>query len=154
MNVSLVAIAAASLVFASSGHALDLALTCQGTATISRDNQANVRAKSSTGETATGTVDFGPSLQRFDAVVQVSIREGHAKVKIPAELVGIFVRKRDGWYNIDGMSVTDEEIRGHLPMMFNPPVVIDRMTGRIEIGRATGFNGQCEVEERPSVPKF
>jgi hypothetical protein len=93
---------------------------------------------------------FGTTLGRdgFASDVQVEIWHGRGRIHLEGKLVSpIHSGGDNGWWDIDGLSVTPDRITGQYRMngLNKPRFEIDRRTGRITIRAATTFTGRCDA---------
>ncbi|HUD29481.1 MAG TPA: hypothetical protein VMQ93_11465 [Novosphingobium sp.] len=85
--------------------------------------------------------------QGYSSDVQVELYGDHGRIHPGKSLVPpIHSGGDNGWWEIDGLSVTATQISGsyRLNGMNKPRFTIDRRTGRIDIQAMTKFTGQCD----------
>lgn len=88
------------------------------------------------------------SRQDFDSQVQVDIVNGRGRIHLTGKLVApINSGGRDGWWELQNLSVGPERITGRYRMngLNSPRVDIDRRSGRIAIDGIEKFRGTCDV---------
>ncbi|WP_404334400.1 hypothetical protein AB2M62_13155 [Sphingomonas sp. MMS12-HWE2-04] len=93
---------------------------------------------------------YGTTLGRegFASDVQVEIWHGRGRIHLGGKLVSpIHSGGDNGWWNIDNLMVTPDQITGQYRMngMNKPRIEIDRRTRQINIRAATNFVGRCDV---------
>lgn len=86
--------------------------------------------------------------RRDEDAVMFDMHDGAARVRLPAAMVTAVNSGGDvdGWWPVAELKVTDEMITGRLRVNIvnKPGLRIDRMTGRMDLGGAYPFRGQCE----------
>ncbi len=86
--------------------------------------------------------------RRDDDSVLFELKDGAARVRLPHAMLTAVNSggDADGWWPVGELRVTEEMITGRLRenLVNKPGLRIDRMTGRIDLGGAYPFRGQCE----------
>lgn len=141
-----------------SAHAEALNLVCQGTALHVETSVSTASAYDNHGNYASGdATNFrnARSEERFRVQLDGS---GTGRVRPPVTLNPPISRGKGGWWDLEQLTVTDNEIRGRysLNMLNHPSVVIDRKTGDISVkGMGLRFDGTCEkAPDEPEGRKF
>ncbi len=152
--------ALAALAWLSAGGAqaetVNLRLVCDGVHTQAAELDYHPRLAHEGGPAA--GADAG--LQRLPSStakrrIRVEITGAAGRVRLPAAMAH---SERDSdWLPISALSITDEEITGHVSMgMFRTERLrIDRTSGEIQLRGTSAFDGECDkASEAPPQRKF
>ena len=90
--------------------------------------------------------------------VLVDFEGDQGRIRIPRDRVGHLLGGDTGWRSISDLVVDERQISGRFGanLIDHPALVIDRMTGRIDIAgiRDSGFHGDCSAYDPNEAPKF
>lgn len=134
-----------------------LNLVCRGVGSRLEGRTGYGTAFSSTGQSSSASVTTYQRREREDELL-VSVDEGAARIRVPTSILpALRAGGRDGWWVLNDVQVTDEQITGRFQLNFlnRPTVRIDRRTGSIAIeGFArSDFHGTCEAFD-PNARRF
>lgn len=85
--------------------------------------------------------------QDYDTSVTIEINGTEGRIRPAKSMLPALHGDSDaGWYEISGLSISRDEIRGHfrLNALNKPKMTIDRRTGHINLEGMTNFNGSCD----------
>lgn len=151
-----IAIVAAAI--SGGAHAEPLDLICHGVAVHTESTQSFGSVQRSDGLSASGDeTTFRKARSEESLRVRVDA-SGAGKIKPPSTLLPPISRGKDGWWDLEGLTVTDDAIRGKysLNILNHPTVLIDRHNGDIDMrGLGLRFTGTCEkAPEEAGARKF
>ena len=90
--------------------------------------------------------------------VLVDFEGDQGRIRIPRDWVGHLLGGDTGWRSISDLVVEERQITGRFWVnpIDRPALVIDRMTGRIDVAgfRDSGFHGDCSAYDPNETPKF
>ncbi len=135
--------------------AATLNLVCFGEGAANRVNATQGYATNSYGESATATI-YSRSSEGFADQINVELREGEGRIRIPRTMLPLLHGGEDGWMRLTNIEETPNEItaKAYLNFMNRPNIRIDRLTGTISIsGKAGRFAGQCEAYDPETVQR-
>jgi hypothetical protein len=143
---------------AGAAHAEALDLICRGTAVHTEQTQSFGSIHTDNGRSA----DIDDStLRKVHSEESLRVRidaNGAGMIKPPSTILPPIHRGKDGWWDLEGLTVTDAAIKGKysLNVLNHPTVEIDRRTGDIDMhGMGLRFAGTCEkTPEEPGGHKF
>ncbi len=129
------------------GSSTALNLVCNGVGHKMTSDSVNVSSQDSSGNyvNQTGTVDGEES---FPSAVVIEITGSQGRIHVPDDMQPriSFNGNSDGWWELSDVSMSRDEIRGRFRFgaLFQPHVVIDRISGHVTISGPRPFNGTCE----------
>lgn len=151
-------VAVALLLSPTIARAEALELLCHGTATHVETTETTATVHNDRGDSASGDETTYAKARSTESVRVRIDAAGGGKIKPPTVLQPVISRGKDGWWDLSGLVITDDLIRGQysLNIINHPSVVIDRHTGEIDMkGLGLKFNGMCErVADAPESRKF
>lgn len=146
---------AAALALPTATLAQDIHLVCEGTASIQHNVPVATISESGVGSDAMGgTFNYSGSgsvtareTVSEDDEMMVDITGAGGRLRIPDRwLPPLHNRTAEGWRTLSSLTVSDTEIRGRFEINFllRPTVVINRLTGRIDVVGQGRFAGECQ----------
>jgi hypothetical protein len=143
---------------AGAAHAEALDLICRGTAVHTEATQSFGCIRTDSGRSADAD-ETTYQQARSEESLRVRIdAHGAGAIKPPAAILPPIHKGKDGWWDLEGLSVTDAVIRGKysLNILNHPTVEIDRRTGDFDMhGMGLRFSGTCEkAPEEPGDRRF
>ena len=139
-------------------HAEALDLVCQGSAVHTETTQSFGSLSTSDGRSASGNETTFRKARSTESLRVRIDANGAGKIKPPSALLPPIRRGKEGWWDLEDLTVTDDTIRGKysLNVLNHPTVLIHRRTGDIDMkGFGLRFSGACErAPEESSGKKF
>jgi hypothetical protein len=132
--------------FASVAHSETIHLICIGDGAANKAAVTNAYAANSSGGSAWATVTDSRS-ESFNDQVNVDIDGASGRIRMPRIMLPPIHGGKNGWMEIEKLSVGDQEITGSIGVNFmnSPKVRIDRITGILSLsGKAGHFEGHCQ----------
>lgn len=134
-------------------RAEQIRLVCEGVARVSTTESTSVAVD---GIHSAQAVTTGS--ERSAEVLRIEIDAEAGRIKVPRTLrPPISGGGTDGWWPFSSVEVTEREIRLRysLNILNKPKVLIDRMTGDIDLkGLAQSFSGRCSKADAAERPLF
>lgn len=129
----------------------NLSLVCPGSGTKTENqttyvNQYNRKTDEREFATANTTVR-----RPFNGTIYIDIYGPLGRIKLPKAMLPIIKSDNEGWFDINGLSISDRAIAGKIRInaLNKPKLQIDRNTGSIDLSSGFGsFSGQCELWDK------
>ena len=124
-----------------------LNLVCLGAGSANRQTSTTGQAWASDGSYASANI-IGNNSVPFDDQVNLWIEGDDGRLRIPRAMLPAIRGGNDGWFKINSIQVSENEIIGSIAVNFmnNPKLHIDRITGAISIsGKAGDYSGRCKA---------
>jgi hypothetical protein len=141
--------------FGSAAQAETMHLICLGEGSANKPTQRNAYAQDSDGNGAWATVT-GQRSQGFVDQVYVDIDGATGRIQMPPVMLPPIHGGKDGWMDIEKLSVSDREIIGSVGVNFmnSPKLRIDRVSGLLSLaGKAGNFTARCRAYDPDKVKR-
>lgn len=135
--------------------ATNLNLICGGGGSAAGTQVSNGFATDSSGNSATATI-FSRRDRNFEDQVNVEIRDGQGRIRLPRTMLPPIHGGEDGWMRLTDIRETENEVtaKAVVNFMSRPNIRIDRISGTISIsGRIGHFSGRCEAYDPDRVER-
>jgi hypothetical protein len=99
---------------------------------------------------------MGREMESEDDEIMVDVTGADGRVRIPDRwLPPLHNRTADGWRTLSSLTVSDTEIRGRfaINLLLRPALVINRLTGRIDVVGQGRFAGECHPYQPGVTPR-
>ena len=123
-----------------------LSLVCMGSGASVEVRQATGFGWNSEGQSGNAVVNQTVDVP-YEDQLQLWIEGGEGKARVPRVLLPPLHGGDQGWFEIKGIAVKDNEITGSVSINFinHPKLVLDRLTGTVTLsGKVGSFNGRCQ----------
>ncbi|WP_420138797.1 hypothetical protein [Sphingomonas sp.] len=132
---------------ASTAQAETLHLICVGDGAANKATQQNGYFHDSDGYSARAEVT-GQRSQAFSDQADIEIEGSTGRIRMPRVMLPPIHGGKDGWMDIEKLSISDREITGSVGVNFmnSPKLRIDRITSMVSMaGKAGNFAGRCSA---------
>lgn len=132
-----------------------LNLVCDGAGAANKQTNTFAQGWDSDGNSASATIT-GQRSVGFEDQLQLWIEGGEGKARLPRAMLPVIRGGEDGWFEIKGIKVSDNEITGTVGVnvINHPKMVLDRLTGTVSLaGKAGQFNGRCRKFDPATVQR-
>lgn len=140
---------------ASTAGAETVNLICIGEGARNETTVSSAHVQSSSGDAAWGTA-YGERAVPFEDQVDIQLDGTTGKVRMPRAMLPTIRGGKDGWFEIEKVKWSDDEIRGVVQVSFvnSPKLRVDRRTGRVTIsGKSGDYAGTCQPYDPAQIER-